>query len=269
MSEEYVCPMCGESFDSAKSRGMHRRWNHDNPWEDRDKLYQKYVEERKSIPKIADEWDCGETTVEQALEREEIETRDRGENYGDEPWKDPETLERLYWDEEMCFREIAEHLDCSPDKVRYNMEVNEIPRRGDGGFSKDTPWRDKETLKEGLERTGSVDELAREWGCSPTTIAQRKDRYGIDLDVSWRGYRRDYSIIRHQHNGEDHQIRVHRLVAYAHGMLSFEELFDPLVHIHHKNGNTWINSPENLEALTPKEHMNRHDWEHLKTKNRC
>ena len=50
-------------------------------------------------------------------------------------------------------------------------------------------------------------------------------------------------------------VYVHRLVAYAHGEL--DSLADPR-QVHHCDGCTWVNSPENLEAREPPEHADHH-----------
>lgn len=123
--------MCGESFDSAKSRGGHRRWNHTNPWEEREKVYQKYVVERKSIPTIADEWDCGSTTIEQAIHNHGIKMRDRGEGDGDEPWKDEETLQTEYVENKKSTIDLANEWGCSPSTINDSLRKFGIDRWGE------------------------------------------------------------------------------------------------------------------------------------------
>jgi transposase-like protein len=258
MSEKYDCPTCGESFDSAKGRGTHRRWNHDNPWDDPDKLREKYVTERLSMPKIAEMWSCGETTIEQALEKHGIETRDRGENYGDEAWKDKDTLKEMYEERGMSMPEIADELGCHHDKVRYNIENFEIERRDFGSVSKNTPWRDKQRLKKRLKKDG-VDEIADDWGCHPGTILKWKSDHGIDVEHSWYSSNSSaYSRIEDSFNNEKCGLFVHQLVAYAHKDIEFEDLFNSKIHIHHKNGVKWLNNPENLEVLSASEHLEKH-----------
>jgi predicted DNA-binding protein YlxM (UPF0122 family) len=42
---------------------------------------------------------------------------------------DPETLERLYWEEELSIPDIAELADRTENPVRHQMEKHDIPRR--------------------------------------------------------------------------------------------------------------------------------------------
>lgn len=50
-------------------------------------------------------------------------------------------------------------------------------------------------------------------------------------------------------------VYVHRLVAYAHGEI--DGLEDDR-HVHHRDGCTWVNSPENLEACEHDRHGRHH-----------
>lgn len=51
-------------------------------------------------------------------------------------------------------------------------------------------------------------------------------------------------------------VYVHRLVAYAHGVI--DSMTDPR-HVHHvDSGRHWVNSPENLKAVDPDEHGSHH-----------
>lgn len=56
-------------------------------------------------------------------------------------------------------------------------------------------------------------------------------------------------------NRTDRPVYVHRLVAYAHGLL--DGLDDPR-EVHHTDGNPWLNSPENLQAVEHVEHYGHH-----------
>lgn len=56
-------------------------------------------------------------------------------------------------------------------------------------------------------------------------------------------------------DGSADRVRVHRLVAVA--KFGFEEVADN--HVHHKNKCTWDNRPENLELMSPGDHMRHHN----------
>jgi len=55
-------------------------------------------------------------------------------------------------------------------------------------------------------------------------------------------------------NNEKSRVEHHRLLAAA--MYGFDEVEGK--HVHHKNGIPWDNRPENLEVLTPSEHLRKH-----------
>ena len=52
-------------------------------------------------------------------------------------------------------------------------------------------------------------------------------------------------------DGRPRYVAVHRLVAYAHGELAS---LSQSLEVHHRDGLKGLNGPENLEALTPREH---------------
>lgn len=49
------------------------------------------------------------------------------------PWRDPETLRRLYWEQGMSLSEVGDELDVSPPTVSKYMKRHEIPRRSKNG----------------------------------------------------------------------------------------------------------------------------------------
>ena len=53
---------------------------------------------------------------------------------------------------------------------------------------------------------------------------------------------------------DERPVYIHRLVAVAHGKM--ESLGDGR-DVHHKDGITWVNSPENLTPVPPWEHRRR------------
>ena len=45
------------------------------------------------------------------------------------PWRDGETLRKLYWDDGMSMSDVADHLSCSRSTVKRWMKEHDIPRR--------------------------------------------------------------------------------------------------------------------------------------------
>lgn len=59
-------------------------------------------------------------------------------------------------------------------------------------------------------------------------------------------------------------VKVHRLLAVAE--YGFDAVKD--IHVHHQNKISWDNRPENIELLSPSEHMGEHSREEVKNRSR-
>lgn len=255
MTETHDCPICSESFDSHHGMRIHRGTRHELPHKDEDVMRRLYVDKQMSIPEIADELDAGTTTIESWLDKHGIDTRDRGGKPDDAAYKDEDLLRELYREEDLTRVEIADRLDCSEGDVRYRIEKY--------GIEKDPePWHDPETLREKCEEENIiVPELAEMWDCGETTIYYHLYKHDIERPRFAKEYQpqsNPYKMIHHREDGEKYLVLVHRLVACAHGMIEPSEVWGSDTHIHHKNGIPWINSPENLEPVTPEEHQQIH-----------
>jgi len=134
--------------------------------------------------------------------------------------KDPETLRELYHGEEMSTIEIADKFDVDTSTIRKYMEEGDVKRRK------------------------SYQDSTR----PPSHI----------LDPHGEGVGNAYEKVENTHNGDTQIVYIHRLMAYAHGELSFEELCDPEVVVHHKSGHGLDNRPENLEIMGNIEHHTHH-----------
>lgn len=139
------------------------------------------------------------------------------------------------------------------------------------------PWKNKETLErlyhgEGLDQAEIADKL----GCDRTTIIKWMDEFDIETD--WigdptkpvghgfrkrpnRGVGNEYELIRTNVDGEQCVIRLHRLIAVAHGILDPEDMFNPEIDVHHKSRHGLDNRPGNLEALEHGDHTLHHNIE--------
>lgn len=255
--------MCDEVFDSAKSRGMHRRWNHDNPWENKEQLREQYIGKRKNIPEIAEMWSCGETTIEQWLNKHNIETRNENGVERNQEWMKEANLRQKYIKEKMSISDIANHYSKKKQAIRYYIEKHEIPRRDKGGKRKDLPYKDPEILyREYYERGKDGYELAEQWDCPPNAVYYHLKKHEIptpETDIAEKYTPGDYEYIKTQdEKGNKRFFPLHRLVAYAHGELDGESVFDYDTVIHHKDEITWNNSPNNLVSMARSEHTELH-----------
>jgi len=135
-------------------------------------------------------------------------------------YKDPETLRELYHGEEMSTIEIADKFDVDTSTIRKYMEEGDVERR--------KAYKD------------------------PTRPPSHL------LDPHGEGVGNSYEKVRTYNDGEREVVLLHRLIAYAHGKLSFEGLCDSEVVVHHKSGHGLDNRPENLEVMGNSEHHTHH-----------
>jgi len=136
-------------------------------------------------------------------------------------YKDPDILRRLYHGNNMSLAEIGDDYGVNAATIRYHME------------------------KHGIERDKAYHDPTR----PPNHL----------LDTHGEGVGNNYEKIRTHHDGEKHVVLVHRLIAYAHGKIDFNELCNSDVVVHHKSGHGWDNRPENLDVLAGQsEHMVHH-----------
>ena len=115
------------------------------PWRNEELLRQKYWGEEKSTTTIADEFDCTDGTISKWLNRFDIETRGVDGFSKDAPWKDKQTLRKLYVEDEMAIEDIADKFDCSPQPIRTWLEKFDIDVSAN---DPDAKYRDGELLEE-------------------------------------------------------------------------------------------------------------------------
>ena len=138
-----------------------------------------------------------------------------------EEYKDADTLREMYHDKSMSTYEIAEYFDVSASTIQKYMAEG------------------------GVKREKAYDDPTR----PPSHL----------LDEHGDGVGNCYEKIRTHHKGERSVVLLHRLIAYAHGKIDFDELCDSDTVVHHKSGHGWDNRPDNLEVHSDQsEHMSHH-----------
>lgn len=178
--------------------------------------------------------------------------------YHNESW-----LEQKYIEEDKTTYEIAEICDCADVTIgrwldKFDIE-KEHPRikNPDANYN-DEDWMCKKYVEEGL----SSQEIADECGCTLSTVHYWLDQFDIDIKLDQEGRNltpylcnKGYYRVDCQCNGDKYTLLIHRLVAVA------EFGYDAVVgkDVHHKNGITWDNRPENLELVTREEHTRKHN----------
>lgn len=177
-------------------------------------------------------------------------------------YKDKETLSKLYHEEGLTQREIAEKYGVTRVTISDWMNRHDIKTVQDG------PWEDKSKFEELFKDRGmTLSQMAEEWDCGRSTIHRWKKRHGIDR-IKANEYRvvrkrparysttkEGYELSENQYLGDSYQVGIHRLVAVAE--YGIEAVKDKVVH--HKNEIPWDNRPENLEIMSAKEHTSLHN----------
>ena len=97
------------------------------------------------------------------------------DRYGDDPtpWRDEQTLRRLYVQERRTLRQIGDELGCTSQTVRTWLDEH-------GVESPDPPWQDEATLRRLRSEGLSQAEIGERLGCSGATIGNWLETFGMD-----------------------------------------------------------------------------------------
>jgi len=190
-------------------------------------------------------------------------------------YKDEDTLRELYHGKMMGMPEIADEFNVSTSTIKNWMDKFGIERRSKSEREQlsweKKPWHDKDTLerlywKEDLQQSEIADKL----GCGETTITYWMDKHGIDTvrgrPLFYTG-ERGYEVIQYETEETVRRFKVHRLAAYAWGKLSSDELFNPLIDVHHETGIQWDNRESKLTVMRRSDHMRHHAKERFSKPN--
>jgi transposase len=191
----------------------------------------------------------------------------------DAPWRDEETLRRLYHNEGLSQREIAERLNCGISTVPKWMDRHGIETRSIAGHRGSDEWREACT-EENLRRLHVEDglstvEIADKYDVTPGAVYRQLDKYDLCRTVkeatrlsnrvercTFRTTKDGREIVQ-SWNPQDSQhdtVFVHRLLAAAE--YGVEEIAGKVVH--HKNRIPWCNTPDNIEPLDRGKHTSLH-----------
>lgn len=102
-------------------------------YQNRDWLYKRYIEERRTSTDIAKQCGCDLTTITRWLRKYGIKIRDRSARQlfkADAPfYLDPKWLKEMYWDKGLSLSEIGALVGRTPSTIYTNMQRRGIPRR--------------------------------------------------------------------------------------------------------------------------------------------
>lgn len=140
--------------------------------------------------------------------------------HDNKPWLPKADLRRLYHEEGLTQREIADKFDVTQRPVQLAMEKYEI----------------------------ESDKARNDPTHPPTHYFDKKsDVVGTE-----------YEVVSVTQEYESQSVAIHRLLAIAYGLLEPEEYFVHDVVVHHKTGHGLDNRPENLEVMERGEHQSHH-----------
>lgn len=237
----------------------------DAPWQDEEVLRQKYWAEGKQMSEVADELGCSYSTVLKWMQKHGVERRGKNGSKTDAKYKKESFLKEQYLNQGKSCAQIANECNVSRSTIRDWLKKNGIERRGFDAYE-GAEYRDKEKIKRLYHDKGmSLDEVGNELGVSGETVRRWINRFDIDKKTRELPHfftrKNGYEVIRERVDGETIEVRLHRLLAVAHGELPSDQLRGREKHVHHKNRVRWDNRIENLDVLDASEHMKIHGGE--------
>lgn len=175
-----------------------------------------------------------------------------------------EELRRLYVEKGLSQQEVANELETGRWQVRKAIKKYDITSHSKGGKSQTAKWKDREWLSEKYHSENmSVREIADLCDCTTMAIHNQMkslnvrrrspthQRHVADLRTRKDGY----EVWKPGLDGDVATVYHHRLLAVSEfGLESLEGM-----EVHHKNEVKWDNRRENLELMTPSEHMSHHN----------
>lgn len=138
----------------------------------------------------------------------------------EEPWKDQETLEELYWNEGLSQREIGNELGTSQGTISYWFDKFDIEQRDFAEACKGN---------------------------------NRVERCSFTIDEG--GHEKVYAYIRTGRGShKKKEARIHQLIEIAKGKDPYKVFSNGEYETHHINGIPWDNRPDNTILLSYNAH---------------
>jgi len=235
--------------------------SNDAPYQNKEVLREKYVHSDKAIDDICDELRCSRTTLYYWVDKHGLKEEKQALE-DPKPWRDPNILRELYIEEDMSVFEVGDELGCSGSAVQRNLKKNGIETRNEGGYFSDAPHRQEDKLRElYVAQELSSREIAKEFDVSQKAVLDNLHKFNIETRASNREMPPTYYT---RPNGYEYVmsagkgVMVHALVAIANGADPEKALVDQDYVVHHKIPIPWLNTPDNLELISKKEHQQIH-----------
>lgn len=125
-------------------------------------------------------------------------------------------------------------------------------------------YKDRDQLYKLYRENGwSVSDIAVKFEVSPTDVEKAIEECGLKESqereaVEGVSYSTLNGYTRWDHSDPSYTVYVHQLLAISEGHDPKKVFSSGEYHIHHENGVRWDNRPENIELLTPQEHVDEH-----------
>lgn len=175
------------------------------PWRDRERLFEKYHNEGKTAPEIADEWDVHRQTIFTWLDKHEIETRSPsecqkgiqlGENhprwregvFNDRGW-----LRKEYVTKRRSMADIADQFEVDRTVICDRLDRFGIKRRDPAPPTNTHLVADNHPMYNGGKATAKCewcDEKFEHWPCKDRRFCSEKcryDWYSGERHPEWKG----------------------------------------------------------------------------------
>ena len=212
----------------------------------------KWLEEmvgKHSAYRIAKILNCTKAAVLLAFRRNGIKSGDTTSSKRPKELDDKTWLQLIYQTKNAV--QIGEMLGCSAGAVLNAINRLEIQPHPSGGPSVPDLANNKEWLAEQY-KTKTTHEIAKEIGCSQTSIVDHMTNLGIKLNGHGKRWKK--TKYRMKNNSEGKSMRLSRLIMEQHlgRKLATDE------HVHHIDGNTHNDTLENLVVLIKSEHHKLH-----------
>jgi len=177
------------------------------------------------------------------------------------PWRNEEWCREQYLRKDKSIIEIANDFDASTGTIHKWLNNHGIDTsKNHVELPEDHEVNNPNKLKQmHHERDMSVNEIAQELDVSRSVVKTRFERF--DIQRNYHHNRKPGREFFTDSQGYERlcNVRHHRILACRDNdpnlVFSGEN-----VEVHHENGVTWDNRPENLEVLTQSEHVYEH-WE--------
>lgn len=99
----------------------------------------------------------------------------------DNPWRDQETLRKLYIEEDLSQGDIADRWDCSTATVNKWIKEYNITKE-----EPDRPWRDEDTMRDlYVEKDMRAIDIANKFDCGDSTVIRWIQKHGFDSAYSY------------------------------------------------------------------------------------